>query len=53
MRRAVWIACASAAMAAAIQAQQPRSGCPPQGWSRVQLDTLKNAPATAALKAVP
>jgi hypothetical protein len=41
MRRAAWIVCASAAMAVAIQAQQPRSVCPPQGWSLAQLDTLK------------
>ena len=41
MRRAAWVVCVSAALAAAIHAQQARPACPPPGWNLSRLETLK------------
>lgn len=41
MRRAAGIACVWAALTAVVHTQQPRSSCPPEGWSHTRLETLK------------
>lgn len=41
MRRAAGIACVWAALTAVVHTQQPRSSCPPEGWSHAWLETLK------------